>query len=151
MAAWHALAGVRGPAQPAPPAAMPPVLEPGQFSPHKVPPGYRRCGAQALRVDLAERLLFAAHRRRVAGPGRVQLDPGMARGWGLSGASFAALLHEAGFRVTMPRALGPGEEGPPAPPLWHWRAPRRAASPAAPVLPPPPGHAFAALAGLVQP
>ena len=145
MAWWTRLALVRGIAHSVPPTAMPATIDACDTS-----PGYRRCGAQALRVDLAERLLHAAHRTRVAGDRLFVLEPATARSMGLTGASYAALLRSTGFRVTMPRPLAEIEQGPPAPPLWHWRRPHVETA-AARVAPTPPRNAaFAALAGLVR-
>ncbi|MEO0031405.1 MAG: hypothetical protein RIS94_1163 [Pseudomonadota bacterium] len=120
MGLWSRLATLRGIAHATPPAGMPTVME------AKRPvPGYRRLGAQALRVDLADRLVQDAHKRRLAAPGRrVFLDPAVARSMGLSTASYAALLRLAGFRVHMGRPLPEKAFGPPAPPLWDWRPPR---------------------------
>ncbi|NKJ42610.1 helicase-related protein [Novosphingobium sp. SG720] len=120
LAAWCALARVWGLAAVPPPAGLAPVL-PGQT----VPLGYRRAGPQALRVDLAERLVHAAHGTRQATSGRrFVLDPALARSMGLTTAAYAALLRQAGFRAQVPRALDEGQAGPPAPPLWEWRPPR---------------------------
>jgi ATP-dependent RNA helicase SUPV3L1/SUV3 len=142
---WLRLAALRGIAPGAPPEALPPTL-----AGRDAPLGYRRVGREALRVDLADKLLTEAHRRRIAAPGRrVFLDPARARSMGLSTAGYAALLRAGGFRVTMPRALPDGAAGPLAPPLWDWRPPRPVAmAPPAPALRAPTG-AFAALAGLL--
>lgn len=147
--AWRDHAALWGLRLARPPETMPATL------PARGPiPGYRRCGRQALRVDLAERLLRAAHDAREAGSKRFRLDPALARSMGLDGASHAALLREAGFRVIMPRRLAQAEHGAPAPPLWHWRpAPRRRPAPAAtggPRAAPRPGNPFAGLAELVR-
>jgi ATP-dependent RNA helicase SUPV3L1/SUV3 len=146
MRLWSMLAALRGHRHLAPPERMPPVLE-GKAA----PPGYRRLGAQALRVDLADRLVQDAHKRRLAAPSRrLYLDPAVARSMGLSTASYAALMRLSGFRVHMPRGLAEGAFGPPGVPLWDWRMPR-AAEPAAPARPaPPPTGAFAALAELIR-
>jgi len=141
---WLALAQLRPHPPLAPPDALPPALPT-----RSAPVGYRRAGAQAVRVDLADKLIQQAHRRRLGAPGRrIFLDPARAVSMGLTTASFAMLLRAAGFRAVMPRALAAGAFGPPAPPLWDWRAPhpapRRAAAPAN--APRPAGGAFAALA-----
>ena len=145
MAWWSRLAVVRGIAHHCPPPAMPATIAAGQSC-----PAYRRCGDQSLRVDLADRLLHAAHRTRAAGEKRFVLEPALARSMGLTGAGYAALLRAAGFRVTMPRRLGDIEHGPPAPPLWHWRRPRVEPTAARMVPLPPRNTAFAALADLVR-
>ena len=124
-----------------------PVLAAG---PGPVPTGYRRLAAQDLRVDLAERLLRAAHGQRIAAKASAcVLDPALARSMGLSTASYARLLQLAGFAARSARALLAGELGPPAPPTWRWRAPRAAPSPT--LVPPEPraGNSFAALAELI--
>jgi ATP-dependent RNA helicase SUPV3L1/SUV3 len=143
---WLQLAALRGIVAPAPPESLPPTL-----AGRDPPLGYRRVGREALRVDLADKLLQEAHRRRLGIPGRrVFLDPARARSMGLSTAGYAALLRAGGFRVAMPRALPAGAMGPIAPPQWDWRPPRPAA--AAPVAQPAPvaTGAFAALAGLLR-
>ncbi|WP_109798129.1 MULTISPECIES: helicase-related protein [Novosphingobium] len=124
--AWHRLArlwcGAASPPPPLPPEAMQPVVH-GTIA----PAGYRRFGKEALRVDLAEKLLQAAHRVRLGTKARrVALDPGMARSMNLSTAGYAALLRAGGFRVRVAPALPERAYGPPLPPLWEWR-PRRAA------------------------
>ncbi|MDE2562922.1 MAG: helicase [Sphingomonadales bacterium] len=150
--AWHELVVLWGLRVPPPPEAMPATL-----AARKPVPGYRRCGGQSLRVDLAERLLRDAHAARegsrTAHTGRFRLEPALARSMGLEPAAHVALLREAGFRVSLPRRLAEEEHGAPAPALWHWRPPRRAArqshhAPARQAA--PPGNPFAKLAGLVR-
>lgn len=143
---WCLLMAVRGLTADAPPPGMPPVLAIKQ-----PPAGYRRAAAQAIRVDLAEKLLQTAHRRRIAAAGRrYDLDPALARSMGLTTAGFSALLRAAGFQVHMARGLPDGAFGPPAPPLWDWRPPRP--PPAGAALPSrvPATGAFAALAELIR-
>jgi ATP-dependent RNA helicase SUPV3L1/SUV3 len=144
MAAWHRLARLWGKPAPLPPETMQPVVHS-----KLAPAGYRRLGAEALRVDLADKLLQAAHRTRLgARSRRVFLDPGLARSMNLSTAAYSALLRAGGFRVHMGRALAEKAFGPPAPPLWEWRPVRVA--PEVPVAPVKPvSGAFAALAELV--
>ena len=146
IALWLRLADLRGIAVVAPPDALPPVVA-GRAVPH----GYSRLGREALRVDLADRLLQEAHRCRIAAPGRrVFLDPARARSMGLSTAAYAALLRADGFRVAMPRPLPEGAHGPVAPPLWDWHAPRVAPEPQLRAPQPAPQGAFAALAELLR-
>jgi len=141
---WATLATVWGARPPAPPVTANPVIS------GKEPlAGYRRLGAECLRVDLAEKLLHAAHRTRLTAKGRrFYIDPGMARSMGLSTASFAALLRAGGFRVFMGRPLPNGAHGAAMPPLWEWR-PTRPGTTAEVISLPPPTGAFAALAELV--
>lgn len=146
LALWLELAALRGIGAVAPPELLPPVVT-GRDAPH----GYRRLGREALRVDLADRLLQEAHRCRLAAPGRrVFLDPARARSMGLGTAAYAALLRADGFRVAMPRPLPEGAYGPLAPPLWDWRAPRAVPSPPPAAPRPAPQGAFAALAELLR-
>jgi ATP-dependent RNA helicase SUPV3L1/SUV3 len=79
-----------------------------------------------MRIDLAERLVRAAHDRRTAAPGRdFVLDPALARSMGLSEANYAGLLRLAGFRAVVPPPLPAGSFGPPRPAAWRWRPARR--------------------------
>ena len=108
--------------------------------------GYRALGAESLRIDLAEKLLRAAHAKRVTAPRRrFVLDPALAVSMGLSTAGYARLLRLAGFEVRPPRPLEPKRPGPPAPPLWQWRPPSSRASARPPSPPRPSREAFAAL------
>ena len=145
LALWRLLVAVRG-REVAPPAEpMQPVLP--LCARDVVPPGYRRLGKQALRLDMAEKLLREAHGRRATVARRdFVLDPALAVSMGLATAGYAQLLRLAGFQPLMPRALTDGAYGPPAPLRWRWRPPRRE-EPA--MRPPAPTHgAFSALAEL---
>ena len=114
-----------------------------------MPLGYRRLGKQALRIDMAEKLLRAAHDARTAASRRdFVLDPALATSMGLTPASHVMLLRQAGFRPIEPRALPVGSFGPPRPLAWRWRPPRRPVPPAAAPRRTAKG-AFAALAELV--
>lgn len=118
-AAWARLAQVYGLEPPAPPPGMPPAVKHGPL-----PVGYRAAGPQAVRVDMAERLIQAAHGTCTgARSKRVFLDPALALSMGLTTAAYATLLRHAGFRAITGRPLRDGHAGPPAPPLWEWRAP----------------------------
>ena len=117
-----------------------------------LPAGYRRAGGQGIRVDLAEKLFRSAHEQRAAGGGRgFRFDPALATSMGLLPDNFRLLMRDAGFRPGHARPLPEAAFGPPAPVLWHWRAPRkdRAPMPSVPMRPPE-GNAFASLAGLVR-
>lgn len=148
IAAWQSLKAEHARKAPQPHRAMPPVLPlTGRQLP---PPGYRALGRQALRIDMAEKLLHAAHEVRVkAGRRDFVLDPALAISLGLATPAYAQLLRSAGFQPIAPRPLPAGAFGPAALPRWRWRPPRREA-PDARVTAPPPNSAFAALAGLVR-
>ncbi|WP_225207090.1 helicase-related protein [Novosphingobium huizhouense] len=146
LAIWTTLARLRGIDHPPLANPMPPVVEGRQ-----PPLGYRRVGAQSLRVDMAEKLIQVAHRARVgARARRYYLDPALARSMGLSTASYANLLRVAGFRVATGRPLADGAFGPPTPPLWNWRPPSTRPATDPPVAPPPANGAFAVLAELIR-
>lgn len=141
---WSSLATIWGLPNVSPPDNSQPVMD-GR----NIPTGFRRAGGQAIRVDMAEKLINAAHQTRTAARGRrFFLDPSLARSMGLATAGYAALLRAAGFRVIMPRPLPQGASGPPAPPLWEWR-PARPTAAAAVVSPVPATNAFAQLAALI--
>jgi ATP-dependent RNA helicase SUPV3L1/SUV3 len=130
-------------------SGMAPVLA----APHPLPAGYRRAGKQAIRVDLAERILRAVHERRtnVRG-GRFTPDRAMAISMGLAPPSFDALMRDAGFRLERrAQALPEGAHGPAAPESWSWRPRRRKPQIEGrngPAL--RQGNAFAVLADLVR-
>ncbi|HEY6868181.1 MAG TPA: helicase-related protein [Novosphingobium sp.] len=170
LAAWRELAVLQGARLPAIPAEMPPVLpvtggrghgkdqgqdrEPGRGRP---PIGYRRAGQQAIRIDMAEKLLREAHgRRAAAGRQQFTVNPALARSMGLLPDSHVQLLRQGGFLAHTPPALAEGTQGPPAPVTWRWR-PARHEPPARPGARPAPRPAasgaatspFAALAGLI--
>jgi len=148
LGAWRTLQAVCGRNLTAPHPVMPPVLALAGKAPP--PPGYRPLGKQALRLDMAEKLLHAAHGLRSAGGGRpVVLDPALAVSMGLATPAYAQLLRTAGFQPIMPRPLPQGALGPLAPPRWRWR-PLRRESQAVPVAVAKSGSAFAALAGLMR-
>ncbi|MEO6718281.1 MAG: helicase-related protein [Novosphingobium sp.] len=146
QAIWSELQspGKVGPLQPA--KGSPPVLAASESASAQC---YRRLGRQLLRVDLAEKLLRDAHAVRTA-HGRLpfRLDPARAVSMGLTTESYARLLRLGGFQASGPKPLAPGTSGPPAPPLWRWRPPRRQFI--APIDRPAPAGdgAFDALAGI---
>ncbi len=116
----------------------------------RLPSGYRPAGKQFVRVDVAEKILRAAHEARAkAGGRRFRVDPSLAISTGLSPDAFQRLLGAAGFRLNRARPLAGGTFGPPAPDSWEWRPSRNR-----PVREersaPPAGNAFAALADLVR-
>ncbi|MGX7896133.1 helicase-related protein [Tsuneonella sp. HG222] len=128
-------------------AAMEPVIES-----QALPAGYRRAGRQAVRVDMAEKLFRAAHEARMRAGGRgFAFDDGLARSMGLKPDNLARLMRDAGFRANAPRKLAEGAHGPPAPPAWSWRPPRKdQAGQRVPDAKAAPGGVFAALAELVR-
>lgn len=130
-------------------SGMAPVLA----TPRHLPAGYRRAGKQAIRVDLAERILRGAHERRTnARGGRFTPDRAMATSMGLAPPSFDALMRDAGFRLERrAQALPEGAHGPAAPESWSWRPRRRKPQTDRRGAPAPrQGNAFAALADLVR-
>jgi ATP-dependent RNA helicase SUPV3L1/SUV3 len=69
---------------------------------------------------------------------------------GLAPDNFARLLRDAGFRPGEARKLAEGAFGPPAPPAWNWRPPRRdQARKSGEARSAPTGGAFAGLAELL--
>ncbi|WFL79028.1 helicase-related protein [Altererythrobacter arenosus] len=98
----------------------------------RLPAGYRPAGSQAIRVDLAEKILRAAFdaRAKATGadkkpPARFALDTALPISIGLEQGNIARLLGAAGFHQHRARPLAEGMYGPPAPDSWSWR-PRRA-------------------------
>ena len=148
LAAWSAALAARGGKMIPHPPGMPAVLPlTGKAA---APPGYRALGKQALRIDLAEKLLHTAHGlRTVAGKAPFVIDPAMAVSMGLGTLAYAQLLRLAGFQPIMPRPLAKGAFGPSAPLKWRWRPTRRQIEAERPA-PPPATGAFAALAELVR-
>ncbi|HVJ00813.1 MAG TPA: helicase-related protein [Sphingomonas sp.] len=105
-----------------------------------LPHGFRPLGAQAVRVDLVERIARAAHESRAkeGKGGRTPFapDPALATSMGLTPETLARLMAQLGFRTAKAR------EGEPQ--RWVWRGLTPVAKPA----PPPADSPFAALAGL---
>jgi ATP-dependent RNA helicase SUPV3L1/SUV3 len=112
--------------------AMLPVLAEGSWAKGRLPAGYRYAGSQAIRVDLAEKILRAAFDARAAVVAAhpkerniaFRLDLALAVSVGLEADNARRLLGSAGFRCDRARALPEGAHGPAAPDRWHWR-PRR--------------------------
>ena len=146
LAAWRALQAAGGIDLPPPVPNMPTVVPlPGKS---RVPPGYRGLGHQAIRIDMAEKLLLAVHAVRSARARRIfAIDPALAVSMGLTLDSHARLLRQAGFSSLPLDPLPENAFGPPAPQRWRWH-PGKKPVPAAPS--PPGGGAFAALAQLVR-
>ena len=96
----------------------------------QLPAGYRRAGEQAIRLDMAEKLIRAAHDRRTrdAAQGNARsfpVDTALATSMGLTPDNFERLMGDAGFRGGRPVELTEGVFGPPPPRLWTWRPPRK--------------------------
>lgn len=117
-----------------------------------LPAGYRRAGTQAVRVDLAEKILRSTHDQRVgSGGGQFALDRALATSMGLAPANMDALMRDAGFRLQRAaRQLPAAVAGPPVPDRWVWRPHRKKHGAARKPSVPQDGNAFAALAGLVR-
>ena len=127
LAVWRQLAilqnGGPGGRVPEALAEMPPVVPLERGRPGL---GYRRAGQQAIRVDMAEKLLREGHARRVtAGRQGFTINPALARSTGLVLDGHVHLLRQAGFTPSSPRTLAEGVQGPPAPIVWRWRPLRR--------------------------
>jgi len=150
QAAWVLLLGIGGKRPPVFAQATAPVL--ASEGRHRAPFGYRHLGKQAIRLDLADKLLGEAHAVRVlAGNRPFSLDPTKAISTGLKPESYAQLLRLAGFRSVVPQRLPEGAQGPPAPARWRWRSPRvHRPERDKPVRPIRAGSPFAVLAELVR-
>ena len=97
--------------------------------------GYRPLGAQAVRVDLVERIARAAHDAR-QGRKPFAPDPALATSMGLTGETLARLMAQLGFRTAR------SAEGEPQ--RWIWQGLVAPPRPKAP----PRDNAFAALQAL---
>jgi len=98
--------------------------------------GFRPFGAQAVRVDLVERIARAAHEAR-QGRKPFAPDPALATSIGLKPETIARLMAQMGFRT----ARGDAD----APQRWIWQGLTPLAKPKPVAVP---GNAFAALAAL---
>ncbi len=149
LKAWFVLTTVSGIS--APPMSTDPLIPPAlALAGSRPPAGYRRVREQAVRIDIAEKILREAHGVRLAHPGQpFALDPSKPISMGIQPETLAQLLRQGGFRSVVPKALPKGAHGPPAPSRWRWRPTRRSAEPPRPVQARE-GSAFAALAELVR-
>ncbi len=146
-AAWQALGEVNGKVLPAPPPGMPPVITRAGSS--DLAP-YRLLGAQALRIDMAEKLLRLAHQARLTARGKpFVINPVLAVSMGLTTPALSQLLRLGGFQLRPGKFLAKGSFGPPDPPRWRWRPLRHQPTPR-PLTPSSSGGAFAGLAELVR-
>lgn len=104
-------------------------------------PAYRLLGDQALRIDMAEKLIRAAHDRRGAATS-FAIDPALAISMGLTAANAERLMRDAGFRRDGAKPAEPGTAA-----LWRWRGLARKKAGEGTPAPNRNGH-FAALADL---
>jgi ATP-dependent RNA helicase SUPV3L1/SUV3 len=102
-------------------------------------PAYRILGDQALRIDMAEKLIRAAHDRR-GQAASFAIDPALAISMGLHAANADRLMRAAGFRRD-----GAKPEATDTAPLWRWRGLARKKPSEVAQAPRRDGH-FAALA-----
>ncbi|MEN3745866.1 helicase-related protein [Sphingomonas sp. HF-S3] len=116
---------------PRPGATVLPRTAPGASLDH----GYRPLGAQAVRVDLVERIARAAHDAR-KGRKPFAPDPALATSMGVQPETLSRLMAQLGFRSAR---VAEGQ-----PPRWIWQGLVPQAKPKAP----PRDNAFAALADL---
>ena len=117
----------------------------------KLPAGYRAAGRQAVRIDMAEKVLRAAHDARGNGKARrFRIDHALGISMGLKEDNLVRLLRDGGFRQLPGRALAEGAFGPPAPPTYEWRPPRKDKAPPKRTAAPSPGNAFSGLADLMR-
>jgi ATP-dependent RNA helicase SUPV3L1/SUV3 len=106
-------------------------------------------GRQAVRIDMAEKLLRAAHEQRMAAAGPAfAIDPALATSMGLTASNLRQLMREGGFRANETRPLREGAHGPPAPLRWSWRPTRKDRVADTPRPQAEREGAFAALSGL---
>lgn len=88
----------------------------------KAPAGYRPCGKQAVRIDIAEKILRAAHDSRSRTKARkFAVDHALGISTGLTEASLVRLLSQGGFKALPRIELAERAFGPPAPHLYQWR------------------------------
>jgi ATP-dependent RNA helicase SUPV3L1/SUV3 len=139
-AARSALLGLTG--APGAGATVLPRAAPGAALEH----GFRPFGAQAVRIDLAERIAHAAHdaraQRNKGGRAPFTPDPALATSMGLTPDTLARLMAQIGFQgVRTPK----GE-----PQRWVWKGLTPLAKPKAPPRDTSMGRAFARLAELAD-
>lgn len=96
----------------------------------RLPSGYRGVGKQAVRIDVAEKILKAAHDTRSKAQEKTKarrfvLNPALAISTGLTPHSYERLLSLGGFRLHRARVLAEGAFGPAAPDNWEWRPGQR--------------------------
>ncbi|MEW4449329.1 helicase-related protein [Qipengyuania sp. JC766] len=117
----------------------------------KLPSGYRPAGKQAVRIDVAEKILKAAFEARSKTKNRrFIVDSALAISTGLTLDSFRRLLGAAGFRSLPAKDLKDGMFGPPEPDRFEWRPSRRKQERTEKPAAPKEGNAFAGLADLIR-
>ena len=105
--------------------AMLPFLSQAQIAKGPLPAGYRRAGEQAIRADLAEKILRAAFDARAKADGKLfRISTALGVSIGLEEGNLIRLLQSAGFKLQRAPALADEIFGPGAPDRWNWR-PRR--------------------------
>ena len=134
------LMAVRGEAVALPPAGA--TVLPRGAEGATLPAGFRPLAAQAVRVDLVERIARGAHDAR-QGRKPFAPDPALSVSIGLEPATLARLMAELGFQSVRARGVEGGVEAPPRP-QWVWRG--RTPARGQPRTAPAPDNAFAALA-----
>lgn len=149
LTAWRALQSARGVDLPSVVPSMPVVVP--LLGKTRLPPGYRALGNQALRIDMANKLLLEVHEVRTREKRRhFPIASARPISMGLTLQSFHRLLRIAGFHPLPARLLPDGAQGPPAPIHWRWIDPPSIARRGAANKPAEPTGAFAALAKLVK-
>ncbi|MEP5379334.1 MAG: helicase-related protein [Erythrobacter sp.] len=107
--------------------AMLPTIAADTIKGGALPAGYRLAGEQAIRVDLAEKILRAAFDMRAkAGNKLFRIPMALGISIGLEEANLIALLRSAGFTLQPNTKLPEGAFGPPSPDKWNWRPQNRA-------------------------
>ena len=108
--------------------AMLPTIAAEGFEKTALPAGYRLAGEQAIRVDLAEKILRAAFDMRAKAEGKLFRIPlALGISIGLEEANLLSLFRSAGFTLQPAPQLAEGAYGPPAPDKWNWRPGKRGA------------------------
>ena len=109
--------------------AMLPTISAETIKDGALPAGYRLAGEQAIRVDLAEKILRAAFDMRAkAGNKLFRIPIALGISIGLEEANLISLLRSAGFTLQPTPKLPEGAFGPPAPDKWNWRPNNRASN-----------------------
>ncbi len=97
-----------------------------------LPSGYRQAGGQRIRLDVAEKILRAAHDTRGSEMKRFRVNLALGISVGLSESNLLSLLRDGGFRPWPHLSLEEGAFGPEAPRMFSWRTPDAPAGSARP-------------------